>query len=172
MQEIYRNSVHHLDAVHYYSPGFKFKFDFDGYETYFCTTKIPQSLVPTVSALLPTAPAPVTDYITLFEVMGRLSETKTRTIEGPDSRGRTSFWVECNSDSIWRAMWEQIPLSLGAISKATGISFRFSRLFEIDADTGVLRLRIKTPADGNVSYCATPSKITKITYTIDVNLDQ
>lgn len=156
MQELYRNSVHHLDAVHYYSTGINFKFDFDGYETYFCSSKIPRSLVPTVSALLPAAPAPVTDSITLFEVTGRLSKAKA--IEGPDSLGRTYLWVECNSDSLWRAMWEQIPWSLGAISRASRTSFLFSRLFEIDADTGVLRLRIKAPADGNVSFYTTPSK--------------
>lgn len=159
MQEIYRNCVHHLDAVHYYNQGINFEFNFDCYETYLCSSKIPRSILrePTVSALLNSVSAlPIVDSITLFEVIGRV--WKTKQIEGPDSRGRTSFWVDCNKDSIWRAMWEQIPSSLDTISDLSGINFRFSRLFEIDTDTGALRLQIKTPADANVSYFTYPFK--------------
>lgn len=135
MQVLYNSCVQHLDAVHRYS-NIEFKFDFDGYDTWFCTSSIPE----TISTDSPSGQISVNEITNIFQVVGQVSELKP--FEGPDSKGRISFWVEDRNDLISRALWSQIQKSLEAISKASGIAFNFSKLFEVDVETGVMRLRL------------------------------
>lgn len=142
LQELYRHSFRHLDSVHR-EPNINIKFDFDGYNTWFCTSPIPPTIVPQLSY------EPLKESFIIFEAIGRVSTT--RHCEGPDINGQSTFWVESRNDLASRALWSQIPQSLGAIAKAAGIAFRLSRIFEVDLETGALRLQVSSTASANVS---------------------
>lgn len=143
IQEIYRHTVHHLDSVHRQTD-INIQFDFDGNHTWFCSSQLPRFVnsKPTDT--------PIDEAILIFEVVGRISKTKT--MSGPDSKQRTSFWIECENNTISRSLWGQIPKSLGVISNAAGIKFSFSNIFEVDPASGVMRLQVFLTQAENVSY--------------------
>lgn len=131
----YQSCVQHLDAVHRYS-NMEFDFDFDGYDTWYCKSPIPE----TISTESPSGRISLDEVTNIFQVTGHISELKP--FQGPDSEGRISFWVEGRNDVISRGLWGQIRKSLNAISKASEIAFSFSKLFEVDSETGVMRMRL------------------------------
>lgn len=147
LQEIYRHCVSHLDSAHR-NPNLQITFDYDGYKTWFCSSPIPPSIIPEF-------PEPLNEFINIFVATGRVSTI--RPCEGPDSSGRSIFWVEVEgrNNLISRTLWGQIPESLIAISKAAGLAFAYDKIFEIDVEAGILRLRLTSTSSVNVSSIQT-----------------
>lgn len=137
LSAIYYQCVRHIDSLKPHDVGTIY-FDYDGIRKWICSRTISQPL------MFSFADTPVTAAPLIFQVIGQISNTKS-VVKLRNSSGdvtRATFWAESRPDRASHALWGQIPRSLGLISAAADSYLSFSRLFEVDQDSGVMRLRI------------------------------
>lgn len=134
---IYQQCVHHIDSINPHDIS-TLHFNHDGARKWLCSCTIPQ---PLNFAFTDT---PITSAPLILHVISQISNARSvNKVRGWNGHiKRVTFWVEKCPNRASRALWGQIPRSLGLISGASESFLSFSHLFEVDEDTGVMRLRI------------------------------
>lgn len=137
LSAVYRHCIRHLDSLHSQDVT-RATFEPNGTQRWFASHPMPQPLMVEFSD------SPVTTAPLIFQVIGQISRrkeiVKMRNAEGKVKKA--IFWVECRADRASQAMWAHIPHSLGLIATKAESYLSLSRVFEIDRDSGILRLRM------------------------------
>lgn len=137
MPLIYRHCLYHIDSIDPLNLS-NMLFDHDGGRQWICSRSLPKPLT------IETIDTPVIDAPIIFQVIGQISRRKNLVrIRNPaGDMVKAVIWVECRDDRASRALWARIPRSLTLVSVAAESYLSHSKAFEIDPDSGIMRMRI------------------------------